>query len=312
LDSRPTLGFKATGTSASSDHQALSNRSDASAHAQYLLKAQTDSMGINLDMGGFSITNINLVDGIDVNAHVSRHLPNGADALATGTPSAIGNANTTGTANAFARQDHIHDHGSHTVGTDHAAVTTSVNGFMSSTDKTTFDAATNLNTISTIVKRDSSGNFSAGTITASLTGNATNVTGVVVVVNGGTNSSAALSNNRVMKSSGDAIIEAAAITAARALISDANGIPTHSNTTSTELGFVSGVTSAIQTQLGTKANLTGGNTFTGKQVLTPTATVSGINVGSLAGDPSAPVNGDIWYNSTENEFKFRETVHLLY
>ena len=38
------------------------------------------------------------------------------------------------------------------------------------------DAATNLNTVSTIVKRDSSGNFSAGTITAALSGNATTAT----------------------------------------------------------------------------------------------------------------------------------------
>src|SRR6185369_3172237 len=42
--------------------------------------------------------------------------------------------------------------------------------------------------------------------------------------------------------------DAAAITAARALISDANGIPTHSAVTSTELGYVSGVTSPLQAQ----------------------------------------------------------------
>ncbi len=48
------------------------------------------------------------------------------------------------------------------------------------------NAATNLNTASTIVKRDASGNFTAGTITATLTGNATNVTGVVAIANGGT------------------------------------------------------------------------------------------------------------------------------
>ncbi len=51
-------------------------------------------------------------------------------------------------------------------------------------------AATNANTASAIVKRDSSGNFSAGTITANLTGNASgtaaNVTGTVAVANGGT------------------------------------------------------------------------------------------------------------------------------
>jgi hypothetical protein len=39
------------------------------------------------------------------------------------------------------------------------------------------NAATNLNTVSTIVKRDASGNFAAGTITANLLGNATNFTG---------------------------------------------------------------------------------------------------------------------------------------
>lgn len=41
----------------------------------------------------------------------------------------------------------------------------------------------------------------------------------------------------------------AEITANRAVISDANGLPTHSATTATELGYVNGVTSAIQTQL---------------------------------------------------------------
>ena len=52
------------------------------------------------------------------------------------------------------------------------------------------NAATNANTASAIVRRDASGNFSAGTITANLTGNASgtaaNVTGVVAVANGGT------------------------------------------------------------------------------------------------------------------------------
>jgi len=51
---------------------------------------------------------------------------------------------------------------------------------------------------------------------------------------------------------GTAVSEAAAITASRALISDANGVPTHSATTATEISFVNGVTSAIQTQLDSK------------------------------------------------------------
>lgn len=75
----------------------------------------------------------------------------------------------------------------------------------------------------------------------------------IPVADGGTNSTTALSNNRVIRSSGGVIGEAAAITASRALVSDANGIPTHATTTTTELNYVNGVTSAIQTQLSAKA-----------------------------------------------------------
>jgi hypothetical protein len=87
--------------------------------------------------------------------------------------------------------------------------------------------------------------------------NVSSLTGTLPVGSGGTNSAAALSDNRVMQSSGGAIVEAAAITASRALASDANGIPTHSATTATELGYVSGVTSSIQTQLNAKQNSLG-------------------------------------------------------
>jgi hypothetical protein len=78
------------------------------------------------------------------------------------------------------------------------------------------------------------------------------VTGTLPVANGGTNSATALNNNRVMQSSGGAIVEATAITASRALVSDANGIPTHSATTATQLGYLSTTTSDVQTQLDAK------------------------------------------------------------
>jgi hypothetical protein len=51
---------------------------------------------------------------------------------------------------------------------------------------------------------------------------------------------------------GTTVSQAPAITGNRALVSDANGVPTHSATTATELGYVSGVTSAIQTQINGK------------------------------------------------------------
>lgn len=61
---------------------------------------------------------------------------------------------------------------------------------------------------------------------------------VLTVAKGGTNSGAALSNNRIIRSLGGAIVEAAAITANRAVVSDADGIPTHSATTDSQLGSI--------------------------------------------------------------------------
>jgi len=51
---------------------------------------------------------------------------------------------------------------------------------------------------------------------------------------------------------GTSISAAAAITASRALISDANGVPTHSATTATEIGYLSGVNGLLQTQINNK------------------------------------------------------------
>ena len=42
-----------------------------------------------------------------------------------------------------------------------------------------------------------------------------------------------------------------------------------------------------------------------RQTFNPDATVAGINVGSQAGDPSTPTNGDLWYDSTANELTAR-------
>ncbi len=64
-------------------------------------------------------------------------------------------------------------------GTQNATVVASVGGQSAAAVASgviAANAATNLNTVSTIVKRDASGNFSAGTITAALNGNATSAT----------------------------------------------------------------------------------------------------------------------------------------
>jgi hypothetical protein len=85
-------------------------------------------------------------------------------------PVQIGTSNVAGSSSYLALADHVHAHGNQTSPTLHAAVTESNNGFMLATDKVILDSATSSNTASTIVERDSSGDFSAGTITASLTG----------------------------------------------------------------------------------------------------------------------------------------------
>jgi len=97
------------------------------------------------------------------------------------------------------------------------------------------------------LKLDGSKNFISGAIDL-----ATEITGTLPIANGGTGGTGSLNNNRVMISNSDAIVEATAITANMALISDANGIPVaHSDVSSTELGYINGVTSNIQTQLNT-------------------------------------------------------------
>ena len=121
------------------------------------------------------------------------------------------------------------------------------------------------------------------------------------IVHGGTNSSTALNNNRVIVSSAGSIVESAAITGNRALVSNASGIPVASITTDTEITYVSGVTSSIQTQLNGKqatgnyiTALTGDVTATGPGSVAATLATVNANVGTFGSSTSIPtftVNG---------------------
>jgi hypothetical protein len=96
------------------------------------------------------------------------------------------------------------------------------------------------------------------------------------IVNADINASAAIArsklangaaaNRLVINGVGGVMADANAITADRALISDTNGIPTQSSVTATELGYLSGVTSAVQTQLTGKVAKTG-DTLTGSLIM---------------------------------------------
>ncbi len=93
------------------------------------------------------------------------------------------------------------------------------------------------------------GNAATVTTNANLTGDVTstgNATAIAagVIVNADVNASAAI-----------ALTKLAAATVSRALVSDVSGFVSAATTTATEIGYVNGVTSAIQTQLNGKQTL---------------------------------------------------------
>lgn len=112
-----------TGTTAArSDHvHSHGNQTGGSFHA----------VATGVANGFMSSTDKNKLDGVATGA---TNL-----ALSSSTPASVG-AQTAGVATTASRSDHIHDHGNQTAGSHHAVVTTSVNGFMSTTDKTKLDA----------------------------------------------------------------------------------------------------------------------------------------------------------------------------
>lgn len=70
-------------------------------------------------------------------------------------------------------------------------------------------------------------------------------TGLVTIANG------AVTNAKIAAATGITLTKLAALTASRAVVSDASGFLVSATTTAAEIGFVNGVTSSIQTQLNT-------------------------------------------------------------
>ena len=115
------------------------------------------------DNGLMSSTDKTKLDGVEVGANKyvhptttgNKHIPSGGSTGQILRWSADGTAVWSAEAN-----------------TTYSVATATTNGLMSSTDKVKLDGATNVNTANKLVMRDNSGNFSAGTITANLAGNA--------------------------------------------------------------------------------------------------------------------------------------------
>jgi len=109
-DIRPRLGFTTPSISGGIQHGDLLGLSNDD-HLQYLLVNGTRAMSGGLNMGGNSITNVNLVDGVDILAHAARHGANSSDPISTAAP--IANltpvsTNAVGIANTLSRSDHSH------------------------------------------------------------------------------------------------------------------------------------------------------------------------------------------------------------
>lgn len=78
----------------------------------------------------------------------------------------------------------------------------------------------------------------------------------------------------VYSSAGTSQLSPITITASRAVVSDSGGLPTAATTTAAEIGFVSGVSSAIQTQLNAKlSSTTAPNSFKGNNTGSTTSSI---------------------------------------
>ncbi len=124
----------------------------------------------------------------------------------------------------------------------------------------------------------------------------TAVTGDVTISNTGVTAIAAgvIVNADISASAAIAFTKMAAMTASRAVVSDGSGFLVPATTTATEIGYVNGVTSAIQTQLNAKmANpmTTGGDVIYGGASGVPTRLANGSSgqVLTSQGGTSAPV-----------------------
>jgi hypothetical protein len=129
--------------------------------------------------------------------------------------------------------------------------------------------ATTTNTASKVVARDSSGNFAAGTITATLTGNATNVSGTVAFANGGTGETTrqaamdalagAVTSGQYLRGNGsDVVMSTIQVTDVPTLNQSTTGNATTA-TTATNLAGGSAGTVPYQSAAGTTAMLAAGS-----------------------------------------------------
>lgn len=134
----------------------------------------------------------------------------------------------------------------------------------------------------------------------------TEISGSAAIAYSKLNLSGSIVNADVNASAAIAYSKLAALTASRALVSDGSGFVSVSSVTSTELGHLSGVTSAIQTQLNAKAassvTLTAGAGLTGGGDLSANrsfAVGAGVGITVNADDVSVDTSSSLSWTGTQ-------------
>lgn len=150
---------------------------------------------------------------------------------------------------------------------------------------------TNLSDASKFIVRDASGvvvsNIKAVPAGA-VVGSSDSQTLTNKTIDASANTVSNIVNANIGASAAIAVTKLAAQTASRAVTTDGSGFLTPSATTATELGYVSGVTSAIQTQLDSKTSITG--SFTDNHVIRADGT-AGVQNSAVVIDDSANITG---------------------
>lgn len=110
-DERPRPSYASSAVSGGiTVHGGLSGLG-ADDHLQYIRVDGARAFTGPQSLGGNNLTSVGTVNGVTVETHGSRHLPNGADPLTTAAPATSLSATTTnaeGNANSFARSNHTH------------------------------------------------------------------------------------------------------------------------------------------------------------------------------------------------------------
>jgi hypothetical protein len=175
--------------------------------------------------------------------------------------------------------------------------------------------ATSTNANSTIVFRDGSGNFSAGTITASLTGNVTGTATTATNIAGGAQGSIPIqsaagitayipigSPNFVLQSNGTT---ATWVSTSSLGISGGSGSAFNGGTITTAL-IINSSTQATSTDSGALQVINGGAGIGGNLFVGGVVVGGGVRTTSSTTAPTNPTVGDIWYE-TANDVVYRYT-----